>query len=171
MSQKKSRKEKLDLAPTPMLDSGWRIPDFQLRVSRAPWSLAGIHQIFGHYEESTADAGTGSSVETFSLNTTLRVKMEWTPKRDILLFMHAEVVTQSAPVVVNCEVVYRMTIQRPADVPDPTMFEFARTVGVRALFPYVRAAVANISSQGSLGTLHLQPANLDVVVAEPEKQD
>ncbi len=101
--------------------------------------------------------------QTLSVNTTLRANMEWTATRDLLLHLHAQVVTAGAPVTVACEVVYKMVILRQPETEDTQVFEFGRTVGVRALFPYVRAAVASISAQGTLGALVLQPPYIEIV--------
>ncbi|MCC6245443.1 MAG: protein-export chaperone SecB [Gemmatimonadaceae bacterium] len=165
-----TRKEEHNASSSPPPAESWTIPDFQLQVRRAPWTLGGVNIVFARYQETLPEGDINHSPEAFSINTTIRVKMEWSPTRDLLLFMHAEVVSQGAPVVVNCEVIYRMRIERPSKVPDSDVFDFARTIGVRALFPYVRAAVANISSQGSIGSINLQPANLDVILHEPDER-
>lgn len=142
------------------------LPATELRVAQAPWSLGGVTLVMGRYQESANASYDPSRLREPSINSVLRTNIAWTDKRDLEVLLHATATTKHLPTEVFCEVVYRMVIVRTASDDDTSLFDFARSVGVRALFPYARAGVATISAQGSYGAITLQPVAIEVVVKE-----
>ncbi len=145
----------------------WVLPEFELSVSRAPWSHGGVSQVMARYDEKDAQLRVDADDVNLSVKATLRAKFEWVPDGNLAVFLHAQVTATGAPVTVECQVAYRMLVNRPSGVEDQQVFEFARTIGVRALFPYVRSAIATLSAQGALGAINLQPAVIEIAPKQP----
>lgn len=56
------------------------------------------------------------------------------------------------------QAVMSMRFGRPDGVPDEQILEFAKSAGVRMLYPYAREIVSSTASRGLFGPLWLEPA-------------